>query len=140
MSVSGVSGTSSSSSAQANNTQNDTSKNLSMNDFFTLLAAQLQYQDPMQPTDNSQFMAQMAQFSLLEQMQSLNKTMNLATATSSIGKTAIYSRINASGKQESCTGIITACDISSDVPKYKINDEWIAQSGISSIENASDQP
>src|SRR5690554_3799189 len=44
--------------------------------FLELLVTQLRYQDPLNPQDNSQFIAQMAQFSALEQMQNLNDTMN----------------------------------------------------------------
>ncbi|MCY0875307.1 MAG: flagellar hook capping protein [Firmicutes bacterium] len=41
---------------------------LGENAFLQLLATQLQYQDPLQPQDNTQFVAQLAQFSSLEQM------------------------------------------------------------------------
>jgi len=44
--------------------------------FVTLLAAQLQYQDPLSGADNTQYIAQMAQFSSLEQMQNLNSSMS----------------------------------------------------------------
>jgi len=36
--------------------------------FLQLMVTQMQYQDPLQPQDNSQFIAQLAQFSALEQM------------------------------------------------------------------------
>ena len=43
----------------------DTKKNntdLDVNDFLQLLVAQMQYQDPLEPTDNTQYIAQMATF------------------------------------------------------------------------------
>ncbi|NLM52724.1 MAG: flagellar hook capping protein [Firmicutes bacterium] len=43
--------------------------------FLQLLVTQLRYQDPLNPQDNGAFIAQMAQFSALEQMQNLNKSM-----------------------------------------------------------------
>lgn len=43
--------------------------------FLQLLVTQLRYQDPLNPQDNSAFVAQMAQFTSLEQMQNLNATM-----------------------------------------------------------------
>jgi flagellar basal-body rod modification protein FlgD len=45
---------------------------LGMEDFLKILLTQLTYQDPLKPVDNQQFMAQMAQFTALEQTQQLN--------------------------------------------------------------------
>jgi flagellar basal-body rod modification protein FlgD len=53
--------------ANANNAQ--------MNQFLTLLVAQLQNQDPMKPTDPTQFVAQLAQFSTVEQLVQGNTTL-----------------------------------------------------------------
>lgn len=47
---------------------------LGINDFMKLLSAQMANQDPMSPTDNTEFIAQMAQFSSLTAMQELTKT------------------------------------------------------------------
>lgn len=41
-------------------------------EFLKLLVAQLQHQDPMNPMDNQQFLAQLATFSSLEQLISIN--------------------------------------------------------------------
>lgn len=41
------------------------------NDFLMLLSAQLRYQDPLEPTKDTEFVAQLAQFSSLEQMQNM---------------------------------------------------------------------
>ena len=47
-----------------------------MNQFLTLLVAQLQNQDPMNPTDPTQFVSQLAQFSTVEQLVQGNSTLN----------------------------------------------------------------
>lgn len=46
---------------------------LDKNAFLQILAAQLSHQDPLSSQDSSAYVAQMAQFSALEQMQNLNK-------------------------------------------------------------------
>lgn len=48
--------------------------------FLKLMLTQLQYQDPLEPMDNQESIAQMAQFSALEQMQNLNSNMQVSQA------------------------------------------------------------
>lgn len=50
----------------------ESNDSLGKNDFLNILAAQLQFQDPMEGSDNSEYVAQLAQFSALEQMENLN--------------------------------------------------------------------
>jgi len=63
-----------------------TGGDLGKNDFLNLLVTQLRYQDPLNPTDDKEFIAQMAQFSSLEQMQNMNGALTNSQAFNLIGK------------------------------------------------------
>jgi len=68
--------------AAATGLNNDAANKTSMGkeDFLTLLVAQLENQDPLNPDDATEFTAQLAQFSSLEQLFSLNKGMETLVA------------------------------------------------------------
>ncbi len=57
--------------------------------FLQLLVAQMKYQDPLEPTSNTEYISQLATFSSLEEMQNLNTTMEAQQATNLVGKTVI---------------------------------------------------
>jgi flagellar basal-body rod modification protein FlgD len=58
--------------------------------FLKLFVAQLQHQDPMSPTQDSDFMGQMAQFSTLEQISNLANANSMSNAIGLIGRTVTY--------------------------------------------------
>ncbi len=71
-------------------------------DFLTLLVAQLQNQDPLNPDDATEFTAQLAQFSSLEQLTNLNTSMDkLVSANTSSDNLSTLSTI---GKEVAYTG------------------------------------
>ncbi len=74
------------------------------NMFMKLLTAQMKYQDPLNPMENTEFTSQLAEFSSLEQLQSMNKNLgylqlymasiNNSQAISFIGKEVVTSGNN----------------------------------------------
>ncbi|RLB57455.1 MAG: flagellar hook assembly protein FlgD [Deltaproteobacteria bacterium] len=67
---------------------------LGKDDFLKLLIAQMQQQDPLNPADGAQFLAQLAQFTNLEQMVQINAKLDtLAMAQASLSSTAVASLI-----------------------------------------------
>jgi flagellar basal-body rod modification protein FlgD len=67
---------------------------LGKEDFLQLLVAQLSAQDPLNPMDSREFSAQLAQFSALEQMTNVNKTLeDLVAAQQAMGNSSMISLI-----------------------------------------------
>jgi flagellar basal-body rod modification protein FlgD len=61
--------------------------------FLKLLVTQLRYQDPLNPTDSSQFLAQSAQFTSLEKMQDVaDRTGQLLGAQMAFGASGLVGR------------------------------------------------
>lgn len=71
-----------------NKQQESKASQLDKDDFLKLLVTQLRYQNPLEPMDNNEYIAQLAQFSSLEQMQNLNLQVANLSAISTIGKSA----------------------------------------------------
>ena len=64
---------------------------LGKEDFLTLLVAQLENQDPLEPQDNTEFVAQMAQFSALEQQITTNENLeDLISSNTSIQQLSAF--------------------------------------------------
>jgi flagellar basal-body rod modification protein FlgD len=92
------------SSTNAAGTSSATGDSVNENQFLNLLVTQLQYQDPTQPMDDSQFVSELAQFSSLQESTNLNTTMSgftntssLQTAASMIGATVTTSATDSNG-------------------------------------------
>lgn len=97
---------------------------LGKDDFLRLFIEQLRNQDPMNATDSKEFIAQMAQFSSLEQSMNLNTNIvNLMSmqmvsqASSMLGRTVVTH--DASGKEFS--GTVSRVMMSSSVPVLVVN-------------------
>ena len=80
---------SSMSSLKGNKTENKST--LDVDDFLQLLVAEMQYQDPLEPTDNTQYMAQMATFTQVEATTQMQNTTEQNMASNLVGKTVIMS-------------------------------------------------
>jgi flagellar basal-body rod modification protein FlgD len=90
-----------------------TNSQLGKDTFLKLLAAQLQNQNPLNPTDDQQFLAQMAQMSEVEQVTNLAQSQQQATssqqmteAVSLIGRTVTW--LDASGTQSAVVESVQA--------------------------------
>lgn len=98
------------------------SQELGKDDFLKLLITQLQNQDPTSPMENTEFIAQMAQFSSLEQMTNMSSgfakladMVNSGEAVSMLGKT-----VELTAGDTSVTGVVEAVTRGAN-PQVKVN-------------------
>lgn len=67
-------------------TKDKSSSSLDKEAFLQLLVTQMKYQDPLEPTDNTEYVSQLATFSELEEMQNMVGSTDLSRASSLVGK------------------------------------------------------
>jgi flagellar basal-body rod modification protein FlgD len=96
---------------------------LGKDDFLKLMIAQLQHQDPLQPTDSSAYLGQMAQFSELEQVTNLaqsNEQSQTAQRTAQtvalLGHTVTYTKADGT----TASGLVQRVDIAKSGPTLSI--------------------
>lgn len=74
--------------------------------FLKLLVAQMKYQDPLEPTSNTEFIAQYATFSQVEQMQNMAMTMELSRASGMVGKLVEIQTTDQNGDAHVLQGVV----------------------------------
>lgn len=100
-----------------------TSNSINQQDFLRILLTQLNAQNPLKPMDNSAFVAQLAQFSQLEQTQQmvggLNQLVAVNTASQSIALIGKTVDVNTGGTFSS--GVVTSVLVSGTAPTLTIH-------------------
>lgn len=103
--------------------------------FLKLLVAQMRYQDPTSPADGSQFLAQTAQFTMVEKLSELAQgQQDLLTAhfmlgaSNLVGRTITY--VGADGKE--ATGVVTSATFSGS-PTLKVGNKDVPLSSVREV-------
>ena len=92
--------------------------------FLQLLVAEMQYQDPLEPSDNSEYVSQLASFTQIEAIQSVQSDMQTIQANSLVGKVVIMNHDNEmiSGKVDYVTSDDGKLYLSIDDKQYDIDE------------------
>lgn len=101
--------------------------------FLQLLVAQMKYQDPLNPSSDTEWISQLAQFSSLEQMQNLNTTFSNAQAFGLIGQTVVVTTKSETGATSEVQGVVDYVTISNGKTYVSIDDNLYLASEITSV-------
>lgn len=132
-----TSGSSSTSSSTNSSSKSSSTTTLGKDAFLQLLVTQMKNQDPLSPTDNTQYIAELAQFSSLEQMQNLNTTTSTISqeqrvleGSSLVGKTVTATNTSTS---ETVTGTVSNVKFSSSGATVCVNGTDYSLSNVSLV-------
>ena len=120
-----------------NASKRNTNGELGKNDFLNLLVTQLRYQDPLNPTDDKEFIAQMAQFSSLEQMQNMSSTLTNSQAFSMIGKRVTATITDSSNSElKTVVGEVSTVKVSNGKTYVVINGQDIEADKVTQVDKS----
>lgn len=101
---------------------------VTMDNFYSLLIAEMQNQDPLEPTSNTEFISQMASFTALQAQQDTFETQQMSYANSLIGKTVTVSK----GDGEVETGVVSYVK-GGETPMINVNGTNYKLSAVSQV-------
>jgi flagellar basal-body rod modification protein FlgD len=88
---------SASQSSLSNTSSTSSSSGTDKESFLQLLVAQMKYQDPLEPTSNTEYISQYAQFTQVEEMQNMASSMDLQRASQLVGQEVYIKTTSSSG-------------------------------------------
>ncbi len=104
--------------------------------FLQLLVAQMKYQDPLEPTSNTEYISQYAQFSQVEQMQNMSSSMDLQRASSLVGKEVYIKTTTSSGETKLVQGRVDYVSYENNKAYLYINEKKYSIDDLDSIVDA----
>lgn len=116
------------SSSQTSLSQTSTTSNSSMDKeaFLQLLVAQMKYQDPLEPTSNTEYISQYAQFSQVESMQNMSASMDLQRASALVGQEVYVKATGSTGEETLVQGKVEYVVYENGKPYLAINESLYA--------------
>lgn len=113
----------SASQSSLKNTSKSANNDMDKDAFLQLLVAQMKYQDPLQPTSNTEYISQYAQFSQVEQMQNMSSSMDLQRASALVGEEVYIKTTTSSGETKYIQGKVDYVVYENNKAYLSINEE-----------------
>lgn len=101
--------------------------------FLQLLVAQMQYQDPLNPSDSTEYMSQLAQYSSLEAMLNISDTMDKGNSLNLVGQYVIMNTTDATGGQSMVSGLVQYATVKDGDVYLSINDTYYPAEDLDSV-------
>ena len=117
-------------SESSQETEKKTGSKLDKDDFLMLLVTQMKYQDPLEPESNTEYVAQLAQFSTLEQMENLNNTTTNTSAYTLVGKQVRIKETSDTGAEKETQGMVGYVKMENGKPYVSVNGEMYSYDDI----------
>ncbi|MFA9375361.1 MAG: flagellar hook assembly protein FlgD [Lachnotalea sp.] len=115
-------------------TKSKSASSLDKDAFLQLLVAQMKYQDPLEPTSNTEYIAQLATFSQLEATQNLENATDESQAADLVGQPVIMKTTSSStGDTYYTAGYVDAMIVSDGKPFLFINNNYYALSDLDTV-------
>lgn len=105
-----------------NNKKEETKNNFDKDMFLQLLVAEMKYQDPLEPTTNTEYVSELASFSQIEATQNVQSKMDEMTASNYVGKYVIINTTDSQGNQQYVSGKVDFLEKKDDGYYVSVND------------------
>lgn len=122
-----------SAATSAANSKDSNNSSLDKDAFLKLLVTQMQYQDPLQPTSNTEYMAQLAQFSTVEELQNLSTSMSNGQMMNMTGQYVIMNVPDAAGNITQISGLVDYVTLMDGKTFFHINDQYYSSEYLDSV-------
>ncbi len=133
MGIQGIDTSGASAVANAKTTKEGANNELDKDAFLKLLVTQMQNQDPLEPTDNTEYMSQLAQFSSLEAMQNISSQGNVTQAMSLTGQYVIMNTTDAAGNLKQISGLVDFVTVTDGKAMLNINGTYYSYDDFDSV-------
>ena len=108
--------------SKENKEKTNQAKGYDKDSFLKILVAQMKYQDPMEPTSNTEYISQYATFTQVEQMNNMANAMSLSRASEMVGKTVTITQTNPeTGTKSEVQGVVDFVTYSGNKAYLNIN-------------------
>lgn len=117
----------------ASATSSSSGSSLDKDAFLKLLVTQMQYQDPLEPTSNTEYISQLAQFSSVEELQNLSTTFSSNQAMNLTGQYVILNVPDSTGEVQQVSGLVDYVTITDGKAYFHVGDNYYSADYLDSV-------